>query len=134
MQNSQFIAERIKEEIKEQSKSIKDTLSDLHMGINTISALSKGKEISYVKMAEFAEYLNCSVDYLLGRTDNPRSHTITGSDLEDIKKTLNPDLSDSELECLKKFNKLEDIDKGRILDRMDTIFDSYSPEQKESVS
>lgn len=75
MQNSQFIADRIKQQIKDQNKSVKGTLSDLHMGINTISALSKGKEMSYVKMSEFAEYLNCSVDYLLGRTDNPQSHT-----------------------------------------------------------
>lgn len=70
MQNSQFVAERIKQRIKEQNKSLKGTLSDLHMGINTISELSKGKEISYVKMYEFAEYLDCSVDYLLGRVDS----------------------------------------------------------------
>lgn len=90
MQNSQFIAERIKQRIKEQNKSLKGTLSDLHMGINTISELSKGKEISYVKMYEFAEYLDCSIDYLLGRTDNPQSHagTIEKSTLSEKEKTI----------------------------------------------
>lgn len=90
MQNSQFIAERIKQRIKEQNKSLKGTLSDLHMGINTISELSKGKEISYVKMYEFAEYLNCSVDYLLGRADNPQSHagTFEKNTLSEKEKTI----------------------------------------------
>lgn len=72
MQNSQLVAERIKSRIKELGKSVKVTLSDLGMGINTISELSKGKEISYARLADIAEYLNCSVDYLLGRVDNPQ--------------------------------------------------------------
>ena len=42
-------------------------LADLNMGINTISELSKGKQLSYLSFAKISDYLDCSVDYLLGR-------------------------------------------------------------------
>ena len=48
-------------------------LADLNMGINTISELSKGKQLSYLSFAKIADYLDCSVDYLLGRADTPAS-------------------------------------------------------------
>ena len=33
-------------------------------------------EISSINLTKIADYLDCSVDYLLGRTDNPNSHKI----------------------------------------------------------
>lgn len=48
-------------------------LADLNMGINTISELSKGKQLSYLSFAKIADYLDCSVDYLLGRAAAPAS-------------------------------------------------------------
>lgn len=68
---TQDIANRIKSRLKEQHINTKDMLSDLDMGINAISEFSKGKQMSCVALARIADYLNCSVDYLLGRTDNP---------------------------------------------------------------
>ena len=44
---------------------------DLNMGINAISEFAKGKQMSCIALARIADYLDCSVDYLLGRTDNP---------------------------------------------------------------
>lgn len=46
-------------------------MADCELGINTVSQLSSGRVISYVSLALIAEHLDCSVDYLLGRTDNP---------------------------------------------------------------
>lgn len=71
MYNSQTIAERIKSTAKCQKKSLGSVLSVCGLGINTISELSKGKQISYINFAKIADELNCSVDYLLGRTDVP---------------------------------------------------------------
>ena len=68
-------------------------------------------------LLKLAEYFDCSIDYLL----------------KGKEKSSKSDLSDLELEALEKFKKLEDVDKGRILDRMETIFESYSPEQKENA-
>lgn len=41
------------------------------LGSNTMSALYHGKSIALDSLAKIADYLDCSVDYLLGRTDNP---------------------------------------------------------------
>lgn len=65
------IAERIRERVSSQGKQIKVMLGDLNLGINTISEFAKGKQISCISLARIADYLDCSVDYLLGRTDNP---------------------------------------------------------------
>ena len=65
------IAERIRERVFSQGKQIKIMLNELNLGINTISEFAKGKQISCISLARIADYLGCSVDYLLGRTDNP---------------------------------------------------------------
>ena len=68
---TQDIADRIKSRLKAQHINTKDMLSDLDMGINAISEFAKGKQMSCIALARIADYLDCSVDYLLGRTDNP---------------------------------------------------------------
>ena len=68
---TQEIADRIKSQAKSQKIKISDMLSDCDLGINTISEFSKGKHLSCISLAKIADYLDCSVDYLLGRTDNP---------------------------------------------------------------
>ena len=60
--------------LKKQNKNLKAMLSELNLGINAISEFAKGKQLSCISLAMIADYLDCSVDYLLGRTDNPNSH------------------------------------------------------------
>ena len=71
MYDTQKIAERIKMRLREKRIHMKDMLSDLDMGINAISEFAKGKQMSCIALARIADYLDCSVDYLLGRTENP---------------------------------------------------------------
>lgn len=71
MYNSQEIADRIKLRAKEQGISLGELLSACNLGVNTISKISKGKDILTLNFAKIADYLDCSVDYLLGRTDKP---------------------------------------------------------------
>lgn len=71
MYDTQEIAGRIKHLLKAQQINTKDMLSTLGMGINAISEFSKGKQMSCLSLASIADYLGCSVDYLLGRTENP---------------------------------------------------------------
>ena len=71
MYSTQDIANRIKLRLKNQHISTKNMLTDLDMGINAISEFSKGKHMSCISLARITDYLDCSVDYLLGRTDNP---------------------------------------------------------------
>ena len=71
MYNTQEMASRIKQQVKLYGYNMKNMLSELELGINIISHLAKGQVISSINLAKIADYLDCSVDYLLGRTDNP---------------------------------------------------------------
>ena len=71
MYNTQEMASRIKQQVKLHGYNMKNMLSELELGINIISHLAKGQVISSINLAKIADYLDCSVDYLLGRTDNP---------------------------------------------------------------
>lgn len=64
----------IKSVAKSKKIQIKDMLSDVGLGLNTLSHMNHGKAIAYDSLARIADYLDCSVDYLLGRTDDPSSH------------------------------------------------------------
>ncbi len=69
--NSHNIAILIKKVAKEKNITIKTMLSELGLGSNTMSAMYHGKAISSSSLAQIADYLDCSVDYLLGRTNCP---------------------------------------------------------------
>lgn len=46
---------------------------ELNMNQNSISRYETGeREADYKTLIAFAEYFNVSIDYLLGRTDNPK--------------------------------------------------------------
>lgn len=71
MYNSQDIAFRIKARAKQQGRQLGEMLSACDLGINTISKMAKGTDILTQNFAKIADYLDCSIDYLMGRTDNP---------------------------------------------------------------
>ena len=70
MYNSTNIAERIKELAKIRKVSVKKMLEDVGLGFNTMSNMRTSMPKAD-NLAKIADYLDCSVDYLLGRTDNP---------------------------------------------------------------
>lgn len=63
--------ERIKELAKKQGLSLNALEEKLGYSRNTLYSLKKQKA-STERMQEIADYFNVSLDYLLGRTDNPR--------------------------------------------------------------
>ena len=69
--SSEDIANRIRERAKAQGKTLKVLLKESSLGINTISNIHSGKDILTLNFAKIADALECSVDDLLGRTDNP---------------------------------------------------------------
>lgn len=66
--NNKLIVNRIKELLDSKNITTKHMLTVLEMGINTLSEFSNGRNISCINLAKIADYLECSVDYLLGRT------------------------------------------------------------------
>lgn len=48
---------------------MKDMLFHLGLNKNMLSNMETGSMLSGYRLARIADYLHCSVDYLLGRTD-----------------------------------------------------------------
>ena len=71
MYNAQEVAQRIKNQAKRQNVLIRDMLLACDLNINAISQINDKKGLSSFSLARIADYLDCSVDYLLGRTDKP---------------------------------------------------------------
>lgn len=66
------IADRIKKRCKGMKISVKSLLDDCGINHGFIYDLEhKNSAPSIDKINKIANYLNCSVDYLLGRVDNP---------------------------------------------------------------
>lgn len=71
--NSPNVANLIKEYAKLQKISLKSMLENCGLGSNTFSHMLHGRSIAFDSLAKIADYLDCSVDYLLGRADTPAS-------------------------------------------------------------
>lgn len=69
--NSPNVANRIKHFAKSKNISLKEILQNCSLGANTFSHMLHGRVLAFDSLAKIADYLDCSVDYLLGRTDNP---------------------------------------------------------------
>lgn len=83
MYNSQETIFRIKQRAKEQGIAILDLQAKCDLGRNAISQAAKSQDgMKARNLFAIAEVLNCSVDYLLGRTDNPEvtynNHALSG--------------------------------------------------------
>lgn len=71
MYNPSQLANVIRSVAKSNGISIGDMLKSCDLGVNTMSNLNHGKSIAFDSLAKIADYLEVSVDYLLGREENP---------------------------------------------------------------
>ena len=70
MDNMQY-AQRIKDRCKEKGYTIKEMLEHCEISRNYMYDL-KVNRVPLIKSVEkIADYLDCSIDYLIGRTDKP---------------------------------------------------------------
>ena len=67
----QLIEERIVSISKEMGLSKNKLLINTNLNKSVFDNMKKGQIPSVDKIHTIADYLGCSVDYLLGRTDNP---------------------------------------------------------------
>lgn len=74
------IAQRIKKLAKEKEITVKDMLLKTKLNKNSINTLSNGSMIQCDSLAKIADYLDCSVDFLLGRTPQ-KNYSIDSSTL-----------------------------------------------------
>ncbi|MDO4301912.1 MAG: helix-turn-helix domain-containing protein [Clostridia bacterium] len=128
MYNSESIANRIKKIAKNKRITLRNLLADCELSINTISKLSKGNQISYISLAKMADRLECSIDFILGRT------TIINSEKINILVLPNSKLFflDSRYEIIKsefskrKQKKIVDFINSGIVDHI-TIGEKLQP-------
>jgi transcriptional regulator with XRE-family HTH domain len=71
MYNAELLKTRIKGLCKVRNVSIKEMLSVCGLSINAVSQINDAGGMYSFSLARIADYLDCSVDYLLGRTDKP---------------------------------------------------------------
>lgn len=72
MFSSDKVADRIKLIAKERKRPIGVLLSECNLSKNTLSSMRSGGFLPRAEtIVRIADYLDCSVDYLLGRTDIP---------------------------------------------------------------
>lgn len=71
MYDSYEIATTIKMLAAKKKITIKRLIEDLGFGKNFLVNMAKGTMPASDSLARIADYLDCSVDYLLGRTDKP---------------------------------------------------------------
>lgn len=98
---------RIKYVINSNGIKTATMLNELGYGKNTLSNMEKSK-VSCITLAEIADYLGCSTDYLLGRG------------------TSNHILNSTESELLDNYRRLSNDDKVRILEITKAIAGQHS--------
>lgn len=79
MENTQIIAERIKQQAKNQNVHVKDVLEFIKVDRNLVNKLANGKDTGTQNLLKIANYLGCSTDYLFGRVDNPTGSYFNGN-------------------------------------------------------
>lgn len=70
MYNSSAVAARIKDMAKTRGITVKQLLEGAGLGYNMMTMMRTSMPKAD-NLAKLADGLDCSVDYLLGRTDNP---------------------------------------------------------------
>lgn len=124
MYNSQEIAQKIKLMAKERKISINQLLIDCNLGKNTIFKMGNGTDILSQNLAKIADYLEISVDYLLGRKDTPEItggiHISSGNGGvanigDDANISISNGIDSTTQEFVKIFNSLKFDDKFEVM-------------------
>ena len=130
MYDSQKLLERIKSVAKEKGIRVKNVLSACDLNPNTLNQISDKKGLSSFSLAKIADYLECSVDYLLGRTEVPnilisvnsnQQNNVNGNNNISIGSPYECEQDELTMELLKSFKALTPIQKAKIIIMVDEI-------------
>lgn len=116
-----LLEERIMNLAAAKNLSKNKLLAEAGLGKSLFDTMKKGKIPSVDRISQIADYLGCSVDYLLGRTDEPSlSSNIIGGDVTGgtvVQGTHHSSvvvhnggertLTDEEVELLRLFNAVD---------------------------
>lgn len=132
MYETSITVERIKFIAKQNGISVKTMLEDCGLNKNTLSSMqSRGSWLQSNNLAKIADYLNCSVDYLLGRVDTPNgtysinnhNTTVNGTQANVINNNTAPEKPDNITEQF--FEKFETLSFEEKVDTMQYVNKNY---------
>ena len=81
------LAENIKIQAKARNVQLKDMFAELGMSKGTLSNLRTGRMMAADSLARISDYLDCSMDFLMGRTVDPAVKRMNLTDDERQKVT-----------------------------------------------
>lgn len=100
-------------------------------GTSSVANLKRGSMLSADKLAKIADYLDCSVDYLLGRTDEPTRTTnsvsisnpqnFSGTQHNSIIQTSDEKISSDDEQLLEMIKSLDLIERSKIIVMIDEM-------------
>lgn len=107
-----ILGEKIRELRLERQLLQRELAEKLHIAQNTLSQFEKGKaNPSYEVLMQLADFFECSIDYLLGRSDDFGVISIHSQ-----KTKSAPILNQNGNELIEIFNALEDSYQAQILE------------------
>ena len=116
MYTSSEIVERIESRAKALNIRKTEMLEACGCNRNTLTQLSDKKGLSSFSLARIADYLDCSVDYLLGRSDAPEK-TAPGT----------PGADEVDSVIIEMFSRLSPEDKAIVLDLIERLLSGEKP-------
>lgn len=115
MYYSQEVSERIRKIANQKGVAIREILDACELNINTISKKTESGMASF-SLAKIADYLDCSVDYLLCRTENPNAHKTHAKDV-----AINPYDDQQLVDIINIYKQLDNVGKAKVLVAVDEI-------------
>ena len=123
---AQMTKERVKSLCKNKKINMEQMLIECSLGVNAIRQINDTKGMASFSLAKIADYLDCSVDYLLGRTDNPNingnsviqsSNIVNGNNGDHSPLTVTETEQQDEMikELIKAFQSMSFTDKMEIM-------------------
>ena len=130
MNSSQEIANLIRILVKKNREfSVSKMLNEIGLGKNVMSHLDNGSMIKADSLGKIADYLNVSVDYLLGRTNEPQMNkTITNNHIVGAENSL---VGGSI--TIKNGGNSESSDSDELTSEMNRLFSALSIQEKISL-
>jgi len=120
---AQTTKDRIKFISKEKKINMETMLADCSLGINAVRQISDTKGMASFSLAKIADYLDCSVDYLLGRTETPNAIFSGAADAENTDYIMTSDLRETML--VLDYRSLNKQGKEYLLQTMDMVKNRY---------
>lgn len=130
MYTSQELAIAIKKTAKNSNAVLKTVFEECGLNSNTMSALYHDKSIAFDSLAKIADNLDCSVDYLLGRTNDPQSHKAKSSNsvngnynaVDNSSVSISTSILDDHQKLLiELYNQLSPIEQVNLISKLSNV-------------